>query len=350
MTSSKDTAIELVAAKAAFLELCQEAQKKIPSDIQKKRKKVIVIAGPTAVGKSEMALQLADMIGGEIISADSMQVYRGMNIGTAKPTLEEQLQVPHHLIDLCDLDERFDVVSFYAHAKNACRVIHEREKIPIVVGGSGFYIHAMLYGPPSGPPPNAKLRARLEEEAATLGAETLYKRLEELDIDYAKTITIHDRHKIVRALEIIELSGEKVSKNSWRLKQRPQAFDFRCWFFNRPRESLYHRVNRRCEQMVKQGLLKEIETLQRAGLDENPHLASAIGYRQGLEFLKTDQLETDYHHFLETFKQATRQLAKRQLTWFRKEPLFHWLDLDLHDPETILDIILRDYKCWQWEL
>lgn len=335
----------------SFLELCIEVQKKIPSDIQRKRKKVIVIAGPTAVGKSELAMQLAEKIGNaEIVSADSMQVYRGMNIGTAKPTLEEQLQVPHHLIDLVDVKEQFDVVRFFNEAKNACRIIHEREKIPILVGGSGFYIHTFLYGPPAGPPPDPEIRRRLEEDAVRLGTEALYDRLSKLDPAYAESITTHDRHKIVRALEIIEITGQKVSKNAWRLKSRPQTFDFRCWFFNRPRESLYHRINKRCDKMIDRGLLHEIEGLIPQGIKENPHIYSAIGYKQGLRYLESARTPQDLELFLHDFKIASRHLAKRQLTWFRKEPLFHWLDLDLHDPETILDIILRDYECWQWEI
>lgn len=346
----QSTLFGIKTSRESFLELCLEVQKKIPADIHRKRKKVIVIAGPTAVGKSELAMQLADKIGAEIVSADSMQVYRGMNIGTAKPTLEEQLQVPHHLIDLCSVKERFDVVQFYQEAQNACRIIHEREKIPIVVGGSGFYIHTLLYGPPAGPPPDPVIRQRLEEEAKAHGPELLYQRLQKLDPSYALSITPHDKHKIVRALEILEITGQKVSKNAWRLKARPQNFDFRCWFFNRPRESLYRRINKRCEKMIERGLIKEVEGLIPKGILDNPNIRSAIGYKQAIQYLESGKTEADLKAFLDEFQKASRHLAKRQLTWFRKEPLFHWLDLDLHDPETILDIIMRDYECWQWEI
>ncbi|MDB2614064.1 tRNA (adenosine(37)-N6)-dimethylallyltransferase MiaA, partial [Chlamydiales bacterium] len=265
-----------------FLKLCIEVKEKIPQDQKNKRKKVIVISGPTGVGKSEMAMQLADKIGGEIISCDSMQIYRGMNIGTAKPPLEDQLNIPHHLIDICDLNEEFNVVSFYKEALFACQKVHERDNIPILVGGSGFYIHTFLYGPPSGPPPNKALREKLEKEMDKEGPEVMYQRLKCFDPEYAATITIHDRHKIVRAMEIIEQTHKKVSDISWKKKNRPLKFDFRCWFFNRPRESLYHRINKRCDKMVKRGLLQEINLLKKQGLLENRLARQSIGYKQGL--------------------------------------------------------------------
>lgn len=332
-----------------FIKLCQEIQKKIPHEIQKRRKKVLIIAGPTCVGKSELALELAKKIGGEIVSCDSMQVYRGMNIGTAKPSLEERLEVPHHLIDTRELHEDFNVVAFYREASLACQQIHERKNIPILVGGSGFYIHSFLYGPPEGPPPDRELRKKLEGEIESAGSEKMYERLESLDPEYAKTITPHDKHKIVRALEIIETSNKKVSSLSWN-RRYSSKWDARCWFFSRPRESLYYRINKRCEKMLEQGFIQEIEELLQKGLKENRTASQSIGYRQGLDYLQSKKAKEDYAQFLEAFKKATRHYAKRQITWFKKEPLFHWLDLDLHDPETILDIIISDFECWQWEL
>ena len=330
----------------SFHKLCQEIQKKIPQDVHKRRKKVIVISGPTCVGKSEIALELAKKIGGEIVSCDSMQVYRGMNIGTAKPSLEERLEVAHHLIDNRELSEDFNVVEFYKEAAFACQQIHERKNIPILVGGSGFYIHTFLYGPPAGPPPNKELREKLEHEIESLGPQNMFEQLQKLDPEYAKTITVHDKHKIVRAMEIIQMTNKKVSSMAWNRKYSSK-WDARCWFFSRPRESLYHRINKRCEKMIEQGFLLEIEDLIRKGIKENRTAAQSIGYRQGIDYLEKG---LSYDQFLEEFKKATRHYAKRQITWFKKEPLFHWLDLDLHDPETILDIIMSDFECWQWEL
>lgn len=333
----------------SFIKLCEEIQKKIPQEIQKKRNKVIIIAGPTCVGKSELALELAKKLGGEIVSCDSMQLYRGMNIGTAKPTLEERLEVPHHLVDMKELHEECNVVQFYNAATLACQQIHERKNIPILVGGSGFYIHTFLYGPPGGPPPNKELRAKLELDIEKQGSEPFFAELEKLDPEYAKTITPHDKHKIVRALEIIQTTGKKVSALAWNRKYSSK-WDARCWFFNRPRDSLYHRINKRCDKMVEQGLLLEVEELIKQGIKNNRTAAQSIGYRQAIEYLESPKGKVHYERFVESFKQATRHYAKRQITWFKKEPLFHWLDLDLHDPETILDIILSDFECWQWEL
>jgi len=315
-----------------------------------RKKRALVIAGPTAVGKSDLALKLAQKIRGEIISADSMQVYKGANIGTSKPTLEEQLLVPHHLVDTKELSETFNVVEFYHEALDALEKVHARGAIPIVVGGSGFYIHTLLFGPPSGPSPDPFLRQRLSEEMEELGPTVLYERLLKTDPDYAKRLTSGDKQKIIRALEIIELSGKKVSDIPATPNRPPHEFSFRCWFLNRPRASLYHRIDRRCERMVGHGFLDEIESLIPRGLKENPLLSQAIGYRQALSYMDSDKSHEAFATFMEAFKQASRRYAKRQLTWFRREPHFHWLDLDLHDEETALDILMHDFECWQWEL
>lgn len=327
-----------------FVGLASQAQKQIPSTLEPNRKRVIVLAGPTAAGKSELAMQLAEAIGGEIITADSMQVYQGMDIGTAKASIEERKKVGHHLIDIRKVSENFNVVDFYYEARHACLQVLSKGKVPIVVGGSGFYLHSLIYGPPSGPPSVAELRAELEEEFERLGADALYKRLEQLDLEYAHTITKHDKQKIVRALEIIKLTGKKVSKLSWKTRRKPQNYDFRCWFLHRPREKLYHRIEKRCDKMIEQGLIEETKNLLKEGLELNPSACQAIGYRQALEWLKSPQTREDTHGFVEAFKQASRHYAKRQLTWFRKEPLFRWLDLDLHDHEVVMDIITQDYE------
>ena len=331
-----------------FINYAVETQKKIPEE-QTRKKRVIVIAGPTCCGKSALALMLAESLGGEIISADSMQVYRGMDIGTAKPNKAEQEQVPHHLIDVRDVTENFNVVDYYYEARRACQIVHDRDNVPVVVGGSGFYIHSLLYGPPDGPPSVPEVRKSIEEEMARLGPEMMYERLEQLDRDYAKTITCHDKQKIVRALEIITLTNQKVSKMPWKLRRRPLNYDFRCWFLQRPRENLYRRIEKRCDKMILEGLIEEVSELDKKGLRQNNSAAQAIGYRQTLDFLNTQQTRDDYKHFVDKFKQSSRNYAKRQGTWFRQEPMFRHLDLDLHDPETAVDIIGQDYESWPWE-
>ncbi len=326
-----------------FLGLAVEAQKQIPA-IQRVKKKVIVISGPTAVGKSALALHLAKEMDGEIISADSMQVYRGMDIGSAKPTKAEREEVPHHLIDIRNIDEIFNVVDFYYEARHVCQQVHERNKVPIVVGGSGFYVHSLLYGPPSGPPSVPELRAKLEQEFELMGADFLFEKLMQLDAQYASTITRNDKQKIVRALEIIQLTGKKVSKLSWKGRRKPQNFDFHCWFLHRPKDILYKRIEKRCDQMIEEGLLNEVIELEKKGLRQNSSACQSIGYRQALDYFLTPQTPEDYKRFLEKFKQASRNYAKRQFTWFRKEPMFQWMDMELHDPEVVMDIIKQEYE------
>lgn len=289
-------------------------------------------------------MMLAEAVKGDIISADSVQVYRGMNIGTAKPLPRERVRVPHHLIDIRDVWETFNVVDFYFEAKHALEMIHSAGRVPIVVGGSGFYLHALLYGPPSGPPSVPELRKRLEAQFLREGADAMYERLCQLDKEYALTISCHDRQKIIRALEIIELTGEKVSRHNWKSRLIPKGYDFRCWFLNRPRSTLYRRIEDRCEKMLSHGLLEEVDWLEDHGLCDNPSASQAIGYRQALDFLAGNRSRGDYLKFVDEFKKVSRRYAKRQLTWFRREGLFSWLDLDLHDPETAMDMIINDLE------
>lgn len=341
MTSG--TTIEKAEIQRLYLGLALEAQKQIPLGYQPK-KRVIIIAGPTGCGKTAFALKLAKEIGGEIISADSIQVYRGMDIGTAKPSKDEREQVPHHLLDIRDINDSFNVVDFYYEARHCCQQIFERQSVPIIVGGSGFYLHALMYGPPSGPPSVPEVRKTLEEEFEMVGPKAMYERLRQLDPDYAATINRHDKQKIVRALEIITLTGKKVSRFSWTSRVKPQGFDFHCWFLHRPKENLYRRIEKRCDAMLAAGFLDEVRKLDAVGLRDNPSAAQAIGYRQALDFLTTQQTSEDYKRFVESFKQASRNYAKRQITWFRKERLFRWLDVELHDYEVAIDIIQQDYQ------
>lgn len=342
MTS--ETTCEKEEIERIFLGFAVQAQKQITTNLQKPRKRVIVLSGPTGCGKSVFALSLAEQIGGEIISADSMQVYRGMDIGTAKATKEDCKRVPHHLLDIRDVTEIFNVVDFYYEARHCCQQILAREAVPIIVGGSGFYLHSLLYGPPSGPPSVPELRKSLEEEIEKVGSETLYERLRRLDAQYANTITKNDKQKIVRALEIITLTGKKVSKLSWKGRRKPQNYDFHCWFLHRPKDSLYKLIDRRCDKMLLDGFLDEVIKLDKQGIRTNPTASQAIGYRQALDFLDSKQTKEDYRRFVELFKQSSRNYAKRQFTWFRREPLFRWLDLDLHDSEVAMEMVRQDYE------
>ena len=309
------------------------------------RKRVIVIAGPTATGKTRLSLELARMLDGEIISADSVQVYRGMDVGTAKAPLEERLEIPHHLIDICDLADSFNVAQFYEAASRICRDILSRGRVPIIVGGTGFYLHALLYGPPEGPPASTEVRQKLEEDIKKFGTEALYERLCTYDPEYGRTINHRDRHKIIRGLEIISLTGKKVSDfPSGRTSSRSKDFDFRCWFIYFPKEILFSRIEMRCDEMLSRGFIEEVEQLESMGLRGNLSASQAIGYRQCLEFLDSPRSNEDWEHFVWEFKKASRRYAKRQFTWFRREPLFHWVDLDIHGYQKALEMILQDYE------
>jgi tRNA dimethylallyltransferase len=318
-----------------------QKQKLIP---RSKKKKIIVISGPTAIGKTHLSLVIAKAIGGQIISADSMQVYRGMDIGTAKVSMEERRVVPHHLLDSRDLDESFNVVEFYNEACQAIKEIFDKGAVPVVVGGTGFYIHSLIYGPPSGPSSIPEVRQKLEEEMREKGSQVLYDRLKEIDPDYALTITQNDRHKIVRALEIITLTQDKVSNLSPASSENAELYDFRCWFLYMPKEQLYPQIDTRCEQMIEKGFLEEVKQLEKEGLRKNSIASQAIGYRQCLEYLDSAQTQKDWDAFVENFKRASRRYAKRQYTWFRREPLFRWLNVANTSLETAGEFIIQDYE------
>lgn len=309
-----------------------------------KKKRIILISGPTASGKTALSLDLAGVLGGEIVSADSCQVYRGMDIGTAKPSAEERALFPHHLIDICDLDESFNVSQFYHSCQLAFEEIFQRENVPIIVGGTGFYIHSLLYGPPVGPPSDPEIRDRLEFQMREMGPEVLYERLQILDPIYAATISEFDRHKIIRALEIMAISDQKVSDFPKQNELIDQEYDFRCWFIYYSRESLYARIEKRCDEMLELGFLNEVEGLDERGIRLNLAASRAIGYRQALEFLDSPRAEEDKQKFIQDFKKATRHYAKRQFTWFRKEPLFRWVNVEEIPMSQIKELILRDFE------
>ena len=319
-------------------------EKKIAQPPKTHLKKVILLAGPTACGKSALALLLADLLNGEIISVDSMQVYRGMDIGTAKVTKQQRDHVHHHLIDIRDVQESFNVVDFYYEATQCCESILARGKVPILCGGTGFYFRSFIYGPPAGPPSIPSVRSTLELEMKTRGAAELYKLLEEFDPDYARTITENDKHKIIRALEIVMLTGEKVSTLNWQQEKPRDDYAFHCWFIYRPREQLYPMIDGRCEQMLELGLIDEVEQLDKKGLQLNSSASQAIGYRQCLDYLESSKTDEDYQKFVTDFKTASRNYAKRQFTWFKKESLFHWLNVDIHDPEIAAEMIAQEYQ------
>ena len=293
----------------------------------------IFIAGPTAVGKTEIALKLAEAVGGEIISADSMQVYRGLDIGTAKPSPAERARVPHHLIDICDLAENFDAAQFIRRAQTAVVEIQARGGVPIFCGGTGLYFKAFLDGLGDAPATDAKLRAELE-------AAPLEKLLEELRARDPATFEKIDRQnprRVVRAVEVIRLTGKKFSeqRSDWNTHHSPLAIrHFYC--FTRPAADMHARINTRVDEMFRRGIVAETEQLLKHGLAGNKFAMQAIGYRQVVEHLRG---ERGLAETIELVKIRTRQFAKRQLTWFRRHGNCAWLELQ--PDETVEETLVK---------
>ena len=289
----------------------------------------IFIAGPTAVGKSEIALCLAERLDGEIVSADSMQVYRGLDIGTAKPQSAERARVPHHLIDICDLTENFDAAQFIRLAQKAVEEIQSRNKVPIFCGGTGLYFKAYLSGLGEAPGTNSELRAELE--AASF--ESLLRELRERDPAAYEKIDKQNPRRVIRAVEVIRLTGKKFYEQwaEWKSDQSkvqsPKSKAVFC--FTRRTEDLHARINVRVDAMFARGLVNETRELLQHGLGQNKTAMQAIGYRQVAEHLRG---ERNLAETIELVKSRTRQFARRQLTWFRRQLDPEWIELKPDEP------------------
>jgi tRNA dimethylallyltransferase len=297
-------------------------------------KSPIFIAGPTAVGKSEIALLLAEKIGGEIISTDSMQVYRGLDIGTAKPSPAERARVPHHLIDICDLTENFDAAQFIRLAQKAVEAIQSRNKIPIFCGGTGLYFKAFLSGLGEAPATNPELRAELE----SLPFESLLRELRERDPAAYEKIDKQNPRRVIRAVEVIRLTGKKFSEQraEWKSDStiRDSRFTTHFYCFTRLPADLHTRINARVDTMFACGLVDETRALLARGLEQNKTAMQAIGYRQVVEHLRG---ERPLAETINLVKSRTRQFAKRQLTWFRRQLDPEWIELK---PDESLENVL----------
>ena len=281
----------------------------------------ILIAGPTAVGKSEIALRLAEQLGGEIISTDSMQVYRGLDIGTAKPSPAECARVPHHLIDICNLTEAFDAAQFVRLAQRAVEEIQARGRVPIFCGGTGLYFKMFLNGLGEAPAANPELRAELE--AASF--ESLLHELRERDpVAYAQ-IDKQNLRRVIRAVEVIRLTGKKFSEQraEWKSEVRSQKSE-KFFALSRQADDLHARINARVDAIFARGLVDETRELLKHGLEQNKTAMQAIGYRQVVEHLRG---ERSLAETIEQVKIRTWQFAKRQLTWFRRQLDPEWIEL-----------------------
>lgn len=306
--------------------------------------RVIVIVGPTASGKSAVGIELALRLGGEIVSADSMQVYRGMDIGTAKATREERAAVRHHLIDVADPDEVFSAARYQELAAEAIEDIWGRGRLPIVVGGTGLYVDALIYGflfPEEGR--NPEVRADLEREAEEHGVGALYARLGEVDPVAVSRIHPNDLRRIVRALEVHTVTGEPISRLQGRHQGRPR-YRARLFGIAVERQALAARIDCRVRSMVEQGLLKEVRALYAAGYGPELTSMQAIGYKEFGGYIRG---EASLGQALEALKTGTRRYAKRQITWFKRNPDVEWVRAGEHaGPASIADYIIKASADW----
>ncbi|MBE5812975.1 MAG: tRNA (adenosine(37)-N6)-dimethylallyltransferase MiaA [Clostridiales bacterium] len=296
------------------------------------KQKVIVIVGPTGIGKTKLSIELAKKIDGEIVSADSMQIYRKMNIGTAKPTEEEKQGIQHHMMDILDMGENFSVAEYQSMAFSCIEEILNRGKTPIVVGGTGLYINSIvdeiIY---SETHENPEYRKKLEEIAKTKGNEILHKELKEKDPKAAERIEVNDLKRIVRALEVYEMTGKTITEQQENSKPKETKYDYIIIGLRTDREIIYDRINKRVDIMFEQGLLEEAKEILKSTDDSNTS-HQAIGYKELAKYFEgTESLE----EAKENIKKESRHYAKRQFTWFNRNERIVWLDSEVSVDENI---------------
>ncbi|MCR5138190.1 MAG: tRNA (adenosine(37)-N6)-dimethylallyltransferase MiaA [Oscillospiraceae bacterium] len=284
---------------------------------EEKRKQLLVVAGPTASGKTALGIELAGRLGGEIVSADSMQIYRGMDVGTAKATPEERAEIPHHMLDILEPGENYSVSRYVEDAKAVCERLFSQGKQPVLVGGTGLYIDALLAGRDfAGAQEDRALRTALTAEYDEMGGEEMLRRLRTVDPERAGKLAPTDRRRIVRALEIHALTGLSASEHDRRSRLIPPAFDSLYVVLDfADRAALYARIESRVDRMCREGLFEETAELLRRGIPEESTCMQAIGYRQAALALRG---EIGREEAVTLIKQATRRYAKRQMTWFRR--------------------------------
>ena len=306
---------------------------------QRPQRPLIAIVGPTAVGKTEVSLHLAERFQGEIVSADSRLIYKGLDIGTAKPTPEEQARVPHHLIDITTPDRPLSLAEFLRLAHAAIEDILRRGKVPFLVGGTGQYVWALLEGwQVPEVPPDETLRAQLEAEARTKGPDALYRRLVEQDPEAAAFIDPRNVRRVIRALEVIAHTGQKFSAQR---RKVPPPYDVLILGLTRPRPALYRRIDERIERMLAAGLVEEVRRLLDAGYDERLPALTGIGYRQIVGYLKGAY---DLEEAIRRLRKDTRRYARHQYAWFRlDDPRIRWVDLSRPDALKTLERWVADF-------
>ena len=307
------------------------------------KNKLIILAGPTASGKTSVSIDLAKRLGGEIISADSMQVYKYMDVGTAKISVEEMQGVKHHLIDVLDPKEDFNIVKFQNMVKCSIEEIVKNGHIPILVGGTGFYIQSIIYDIDfNTEDDNSSVRKKLEEEYDTLGADFMYEKLKKIDSVSAGIIHKNNKKRIIRAIEFFLINNEPISSHNEVQRKKNSPYDYRFFVLNPPRDILYERINKRVDIMVEKGLVDEVKKLREMGLSMENISMQGIGYKEILEYLDGD---TSLEAAIENIKQNTRHMAKRQVTWFKREKDVIYVDpFSFESNEKIVDYMIEKIK------
>ncbi len=304
------------------------------------KQKVIVICGPTASGKTKLSIELAKKLNGEIVSADSMQIYKEMNIGTAKPTKEEMQGIKHYLLDFVSPDKRYSVAEYKKDAIEAIEKIIEKGRVPIVIGGTGLYINSLIYGIEY---PETEIdldyREKLEEIAKNEGISKLYEMAKKIDAEAMKTISENDKKRICRVLEIYHATGKTKTEQEIESRKKGPRYNYLVFGINMEREKLYDRINRRVDIMLVDGLIEEVKEISEK-YKEFPTAMQGLGYKEVVEYLNGDISKED---MINKIKMETRRYAKRQLTWFRRYENITWLD-GLEDVQKNIDIIGEEYS------
>ncbi|GAB6136859.1 tRNA (adenosine(37)-N6)-dimethylallyltransferase MiaA [Halanaerobaculum tunisiense] len=293
------------------------------------RESIVAIVGPTAVGKTELSLELAQDLEGEIISADSMQIYKQMDIGTAKAPPEKRKVVPHHMIDILDPADEFSVADFQGQVDELIPEIAKRDKLPMLVGGTGLYIKSLIQGflfPDM--EKDWELRNRLEAEAEEKGTEYVHDKLKEIDPTLADKLHPNDVRRVVRGIEVYQETGKTITHFKEKAKQRPPRYDAVKIGLWRQREELYDRINQRVEQMIDQGLIDEVKNLYEQGYDRELTSMQGLGYKELIGYFAD---EYDLEEAIRLIKRNTRHFAKRQLNWFKRDDSIHWFDVGEYD-------------------
>ena len=284
--------------------------------------KVIVICGPTASGKTTLSIQLAQKINGEIISSDSMQIYKDMNIGTAKPDQQEMQGIKHYLLDFVEPNQRYSVADYKKDAENAIEDILQKGKVPIIVGGTGIYVDSLIYGIEY---PNIEFdenyRKELERRVEKEGLEKLYEKAKKIDPQAMKKISRNDQKRILRVLEIYNATGKTKTEQEIESRKNEVKYDYRVFAINMDREKLYDRINKRVDIMIQKGLIEEVENLLKK-YNEFPTAMQGLGYKEVVEYIQGKVLKED---MIENIKRESRRYAKRQITWFKKNKQTIWI-------------------------